>query len=125
MKNRSYNPLYVPLKSRKNRCITATDSEWEEVVKQAQIADMTISRYVIERLIHPPEVDEPSTKKDTEKDDFPTSVQWQMAKDIRLLTELKRQEYQPEIWKKKSAHIKTAIDKYLEKKGRKTIHEKD
>ncbi len=100
------NEQNTPPKHRKQRCITATDNEWEEVIKQARIANMPISRYVIERLIHAPEIKENNVTDDV----LPSSVQWQMAHDLRMMTMTMRQQFNTPEWQRYFTRIEENID---------------
>ncbi len=98
-------------KYRKKRCMTAINSEWQQVCEQAKIADMTISRYVIERLIQTLDISGASVKTDN----FPVSLQWQMTREVKLMFTTIRQQFNDPEWQQYYADLEEIITRDFEK----------
>lgn len=56
---------------RKNRCISATDSEWQAVADMARAAGMPISRFVLQRILTPSPI-----TTDADQSVLPERAQW-------------------------------------------------
>lgn len=71
---------------RRTRCITATDSEWQEIGARARKAGLPVSRFVVQRLTEPAgEVAAPTP-----------GVPRQAARDLRVLLKIEERRYREE-----------------------------
>ena len=66
---------------RKPRSIMATDSEWTRIRERAERERIPISRYVVQQSLA-------TVERPAQEGRLPLSVQWRMARDIRVLLRL-------------------------------------
>ena len=66
---------------RKPRSIMATDSEWTRIRERAERERIPISRYVVRQSLA-------TVERPAREGRLPLSVQWWMARDIRVLLRL-------------------------------------
>ena len=66
---------------RKPRSITATDSEWTRIGERAERERIPISRYVVQQSLA-------TVERPAQEGRLPLSVQWRMARGIRVLLHL-------------------------------------
>lgn len=65
---------------RTNRCITATDDEWQTVTEMARVVGMPITRFVLERALA-----SAANGSWTEQSLLPESAQWDQLRAILTL----------------------------------------
>ena len=65
---------------RTNRCISATDSEWRAVSDMASAAGMTISRFVLQRVLTPS-----ISAADAERCSLPEAAEWNQLRAVMIL----------------------------------------
>ena len=53
-KRELHNQTHRQTQRRTNRCISASDSEWQAVSDMARAAGMPISRFILQRVLTPP-----------------------------------------------------------------------
>lgn len=71
---------------RRTRCITATDSEWQEIGARARKAGLPVSRFVVQRLTEP--ADEVAAPV--------PGVSRQVALDLRVLLRIEERRFREE-----------------------------
>lgn len=70
-------------RKRKNRCISATDSEWQAVSDMASAAGMPISRFVLQRVLTPSPI-----TTDTDQSALPEAAQWDQLHAVLTLMQI-------------------------------------
>ncbi|ADE39996.1 hypothetical protein [Candidatus Puniceispirillum marinum] len=70
-------------RKRKNRCISATDSEWQAVTEMARVAGMPISRFVLQRVLTPSPI-----TTDADQSALPETAQWDQLHAVLTLMQI-------------------------------------
>lgn len=69
-----------PGNPRKNRCISATDSEWRAISDMAHAAGMPISRFVLQKVLTPA-----ISASNAERRSLPEAAEWDQLRDVMTL----------------------------------------
>ena len=65
---------------RRNRCISATDSEWQAISDMAHAAGMPISRFVLQKVLTPA-----ISASNAERRSLPEAAEWDQLRDVMTL----------------------------------------
>jgi hypothetical protein len=69
---------------RKNRCLSATDSEWQAITDMAHAAGMPISRFVVQMILTPAATIAQNSTQST----LPETAQWDQIRAVLTLMQI-------------------------------------